>query len=73
MEEREGSRPPPPPVEVMGHMGLSGEEREGHRRWRAPPLANPNWTRGGGVAPHFLLPLHIFPLSPLRKKEKRGV
>ena len=48
--------PPPPPGEVMGHMGLSGE-REGQPGWAArllPP--GPNWTRRGGAAPPFPSP-----------------
>ena len=63
-----------PPGELMGLMGLSGEERGPARRWRTPPLANPNWTRGGGGAPPFplLLPLP-FPLYYSGNKEKGGV
>ena len=37
----EGYRNPPPPVRVMGLMGLSGE-REGRPAWAARPL--PLWS-----------------------------
>ena len=41
------------------------EERRQATGGGAPPAPcpNPNWTRGGGAAPSFLLPLSPFPLS----------
>ena len=59
----EGYRKPPPLGELMGLLGHSGGEEAGHRRCRAPPCPNPNWTRGGGAAPLFPSPSLSLPLS----------
>ena len=48
-----------PRGKLTGLMGHSGVEEAGHgRRHARLPCPNPNWTRGGGVAP-------IFPSPPL--------
>ena len=61
-----------PPGKLMGLMGHSGGEEAGHGRWRAPPLPNPNWTRGGGATPLFPSPSLVFPLSPSLLEGKGG-
>ena len=56
----------------MGLMGHTRGEEAGHGRWSAPPLPNPKWTRGGGVAPLFPSSSPSFPLSPTPLEGKGG-
>ena len=64
--------PPPPRGEVMGLMGLSGESEGQPGGATRPSPSGLNWTRRGGAAPPFLLPLPLpFPL--LVGVGKRGV
>src|SRR3954470_1885759 len=42
---------PEPPGGSMGLIGPRGEREGRARRWRAPPMRSPNWTRRGGAAP----------------------
>ena len=61
-----------PPGKLMGLMGHSGERKEGHKRWSAPPPAQSELDKGWGRGPPFLLPLLSFPFPPLHWKEGEG-
>ena len=62
-----------PPGMVMGHMGHRGERGPTIGGGAPLPLANPNWTTGGGGAPLSFSYALSFPPFPLRKKKKGGV
>ena len=60
--------PPPPPGELMGHMGLGGK-REGRPAWAGRP--HPPLVRiglGGGAAPPLSFPLSPFLPPPSRSR-----
>ena len=75
--EPEGYRPPPP-GEVMGHMGLSGEREGGSKG--GPRASSPLVRIGlgeGGRRPPFLLPPHFCPPpsrspTPTRRRTPPG-